>query len=78
MAGKDNHLAAGDADYVDVIHTDAGVFGHPKAMGDADFYPNGGLPLQPGCRADQLVKIEGYMAVKYGRLSKNLHWVDKV
>jgi len=34
---------------VDVIHTDGGLLGNPAAMGHADFYPNGGRPLQPGC-----------------------------
>lgn len=43
-----------DAKFVDVIHTDGGVFGFPTAIGHADFFPNGGVALQPGCRLSQL------------------------
>lgn len=42
-------LNEGDAMFVDVIHTDGGVLGFPSRVGHADFYPNGGKPLQPGC-----------------------------
>ncbi|KAK6188486.1 hypothetical protein SNE40_004651 [Patella caerulea] len=46
-------LDPSDATYVDVIHSDAGTlftlaFGLAKAIGDTDFYPNGGRN-QPGC-----------------------------
>ncbi|KAK6188489.1 hypothetical protein SNE40_004653 [Patella caerulea] len=46
-------LDPSDADYVDAIHTDGGTIlktalGTLKAMGHADFYPNGGKN-QPGC-----------------------------
>ena len=43
-----SHLSAGDAKFVDVIHSDGGFFGIPWALGHADFYPNGGVALQPG------------------------------
>lgn len=52
--GARGHLVKGDAKFVDVIHTDGGVFGFPNAIGDADFFPNGGTALQPGCRLSQL------------------------
>lgn len=39
-----------DAEFVDVIHTDAGIFGFPTPIGHADFWPNGGISPQPGCR----------------------------
>lgn len=42
-------LDASDAEFVDVIHTDAGIFGYPKPIGHADFWPNGGISPQPGC-----------------------------
>ena len=42
-------LDSGDAEFVDVVHTDAGIFGFPRAIGHADFWPNGGLAPQPGC-----------------------------
>lgn len=50
------HLAKGDAIFVDVLHTNPGVFGFPGAIGDVDFYPNAGSWVQPGCWVDQLFK----------------------
>lgn len=41
-------LSRGDAEWVDVIHTNPGVLGKRDAIGDVDFYPNGMMPLQPG------------------------------
>lgn len=49
-------LSETDADYVDVIHTDAGVFGIPDPIGHADFYPNEGRALQPGCQPGYLAR----------------------
>lgn len=50
------HLAPSDAEFVDVIHTDGGVFGFPVSLGHADFFPNGGFPLQPGCSFSELMQ----------------------
>lgn len=36
-----NGLQRGDAVFVDIIHTNAGILGIKEARGDADFYPNG-------------------------------------
>ncbi|KAK3923284.1 Lipoprotein lipase, partial [Frankliniella fusca] len=44
-----NHLTQTDATFVDVIHTDGGNYGVQYSTGHADFYPNGGRRLQPGC-----------------------------
>lgn len=41
-------IAKTDAQYVQIIHTNSGVFGIEKNAGHADFYPNGGRS-QPGC-----------------------------
>lgn len=41
-------LTADDADYVEVIHTNAGGSGFLSPCGHVDYYPNGGR-LQPGC-----------------------------
>ncbi|XP_050089766.1 pancreatic lipase-related protein 2-like [Anopheles aquasalis] len=41
-----------DAQYVEVIHTNTGRLGHADALGQADFYPNGGHE-QPGCVESQ-------------------------
>lgn len=38
-----------DADFVDVIHTNAGLFGKIEKCGHVDFYINGGQ-YQPQCR----------------------------
>lgn len=38
-----------DAVFVDVIHSDAGLYGSPIATGTVDFWPNGGYVPQPGC-----------------------------
>ncbi|XP_028040615.1 inactive pancreatic lipase-related protein 1 isoform X1 [Bombyx mandarina] len=43
------HVNAKDAEFVDVIHTDAGGYGAPVRTGTADFWPNGGKSTQPGC-----------------------------
>ncbi|OWR41693.1 putative lipase [Danaus plexippus plexippus] len=44
----DLRLKESDADFVDVIHTDSGVYGIKEAVGHADYYPNGGSQ-QPSC-----------------------------
>ncbi|XP_049533428.1 serine/threonine-protein phosphatase PP2A 65 kDa regulatory subunit isoform X2 [Anopheles darlingi] len=42
-------LSSKDANFVDVIHTDAWLYGAPFSTGTADFWPNNGKTLQPGC-----------------------------
>lgn len=46
---KELKLDRGDAEFVDVIHTDAGIFGYPRRIGHVDFWPNRGVSPQPGC-----------------------------
>ncbi|VVC88392.1 unnamed protein product [Leptidea sinapis] len=36
------HVSEKDAEFVDIIHTDAGAYGAPVRTGTADFWPNGG------------------------------------
>jgi pancreatic lipase-related protein 2 len=38
-----------DAEFVDVIHTCAGMLGHKENLGHVDFWPNNGKARQPGC-----------------------------
>ncbi|XP_055846824.1 vitellogenin-1-like [Episyrphus balteatus] len=42
-------LMRGDADFVDIIHTNPGVLGRRDPTGDVDFYPDGIIPLPTGC-----------------------------
>lgn len=42
-------ISKDDAEFVDVIHTDAWLYGAPSSTGTVDFWPNGGRTLQPGC-----------------------------
>ncbi|RZB40340.1 inactive pancreatic lipase-related protein 1, partial [Asbolus verrucosus] len=46
---KSLRLDSGDAEFVDVIHSDAGIFGFPRRVGHVDFWPNRGVSPQPGC-----------------------------
>lgn len=49
LVKKKKRLVKEDADFVDVIHTCAGMLGFKRALGHADFFPNGGKNIQPGC-----------------------------
>ncbi|CAK1540442.1 unnamed protein product [Leptosia nina] len=42
-------LDKSDATFVDIIHTAAGTYGYLRSYGHADFYPNKGTEVQPGC-----------------------------
>ncbi|XP_059616597.1 vitellogenin-1-like [Phlebotomus argentipes] len=42
-------LRRGDADFVDVIHSNSDGLGKKEPIGDVDFYPNGVKVLMPGC-----------------------------
>lgn len=56
-------LSTDSADFVDIIHTDGGVLGYPWPLGHADFFPNQGIPLQPGCAKQELSKNRWYSIV---------------
>ncbi|CAK1587112.1 unnamed protein product [Parnassius mnemosyne] len=56
FTNREGHLSKGDAAFVDVIHTNPGIFGFLQPIGDVDFYPNYGSWIQPGCWVDELVK----------------------
>lgn len=47
-------LSTEDALFVDTIHTDSKRLGLPLSEGHANFWPNGGLRPQPGCRVSNL------------------------
>ncbi|KAH9632336.1 hypothetical protein HF086_010261 [Spodoptera exigua] len=48
-------LDSSDADFVDIIHTCAGLLGFLTPIGTVDFYPNNGVAPQPGC--EDIVKF---------------------
>ncbi|XP_075152328.1 pancreatic triacylglycerol lipase-like [Haematobia irritans] len=50
-SSKQDKLDSSDAEYVDVLHTNALVQGKIERCGHADFYLNGGI-IQPGCNVD--------------------------
>ncbi|KAH0547393.1 hypothetical protein KQX54_019099 [Cotesia glomerata] len=73
--GAEGHLAPSDATFVDVIHTDGGIFGFPSPIGHADFYPNDGRPLQPGCTAANFIAMGMYRIFRhYIVCSHNRAW----
>ncbi|KAL6432562.1 hypothetical protein ACFW04_006852 [Cataglyphis niger] len=51
LAGPGSRISSDDAEYVEIIHTNGGLLGFLTAIGDSDFYPNGG-ERQAGCLVD--------------------------
>ncbi|KAK0075278.1 hypothetical protein PV325_007130 [Microctonus aethiopoides] len=49
LKSAEGRLDPTDAKFVDIIHTDEGVYGMRQMCGHADFLPNGGGAPQPGC-----------------------------
>ncbi|XP_011648264.1 pancreatic triacylglycerol lipase isoform X2 [Pogonomyrmex barbatus] len=49
LASEKTRLDPTDAVFVDVIHSCGGVLGFLQPLGKADFYPNAGTAVQPGC-----------------------------
>ncbi|XP_043801529.1 pancreatic lipase-related protein 2-like [Apis laboriosa] len=45
----DSHLISSDAKFVDIIHTDMGIYGLALKTGNVDFFPNYGHRPQSGC-----------------------------
>ncbi|KAF2886353.1 hypothetical protein ILUMI_19820, partial [Ignelater luminosus] len=50
-------LRKDDADLLDAIHTDGGIFGYRSPLGTVDFFPNGGVAVQPSCPPISLTSI---------------------
>ncbi|KAF5291388.1 hypothetical protein FQR65_LT01698 [Abscondita terminalis] len=58
-------LTKNDARFVDIIHTDGGKFGIGFSIGHADFYPNGGSYVQPGCEVSALINRSNFEQIGY-------------
>lgn len=69
---RSKRLNANDAEFVDIIHTDGGILGNLWQMGDADFFPNQGIPLQPGCAKQEFMKNRWYSIVGENTSKKEL------
>lgn len=63
-ADLDNKLDATDAEFVDVIHTNALVQGKVEQCGHVDFYLNGGV-YQPGCSSFSIFQCSHHRAPEY-------------
>ncbi|RZC42032.1 phospholipase A1 [Asbolus verrucosus] len=51
VSNTGNRLDSSDANFVQIIHTNGALLGFGSSIGDADYYPNGGMG-QPGCGLD--------------------------
>lgn len=49
LSSDKTRLDSTDAIFVDVIHSCGGILGFLQPLGKADFYPNAGTAVQPGC-----------------------------
>lgn len=54
LLGSEKRLHKDDALFTDIIHTGGGSLGCRTRLGHADFFPNSGLPIQPGCGNEKL------------------------
>uniref|UniRef100_A0AAR5QJ68 Lipase domain-containing protein n=1 Tax=Dendroctonus ponderosae TaxID=77166 RepID=A0AAR5QJ68_DENPD len=68
---KSLKLDASDAEFVDIIHTDAGISGYPNQIGHVDFWPNRGIAPQPGCNLKEVKKRNPDALLEYAFCS---HW----
>ncbi|XP_043258204.1 phospholipase A1 VesT1.02-like [Colletes gigas] len=79
IAGVGSRIASGDANYVQIIHTNGGLLGFKSAIGDSDFYPNGGT-AQVGCTVDVAGACSHLRSVYYfaeSLNSKSGFWASK-
>ncbi|XP_026732767.1 endothelial lipase-like, partial [Trichoplusia ni] len=65
LMNKNCRLDKSDAEFVDIIHSCAGLYGYKRSHGHADFYPNNGKAKQPGCDGLQQVIGSDHIYLKY-------------
>ncbi|XP_055857623.1 pancreatic triacylglycerol lipase-like [Episyrphus balteatus] len=53
---NDLKLDSSDAEFVDVVHTNAGIYGKIESCGHVDFYMNGGQ-MQPACNGSKNIPL---------------------
>ncbi|XP_022208621.2 probable phospholipase A1 magnifin [Drosophila obscura] len=58
-------VRSGDARFVDIIHTNPGILGTPKIVGDADFFVQGLFPFKSGCAGLDVISCSHGRAVEY-------------
>ena len=61
---------------MDVIHTCGHDLGFFHTLGHADFYPNGGIPIQPGCGFDITGKYRLFSFFLYRYKEKYIFHID--
>ncbi|XP_075411991.1 lipase member H [Tenrec ecaudatus] len=61
-----DRLDSGDAQFVDIIHSDIDALGYKEPLGNIDFYPNGGLD-QPGCPKSVFGGMQSYFKCDHQR-----------
>lgn len=52
-----DRLDVADAQFVNVLHTSAGILSYPEAIGHVDFFPNGDVVPQVGCPEESPIDI---------------------
>ncbi|KAJ8969601.1 hypothetical protein NQ317_011315 [Molorchus minor] len=72
---KQERLDQEDANVVDVIHTDAGVYGIEFPVGTLDIYVNGGKAPQPGCLHNVDSFQLGYL-IEHSYCSHEIKWIN--
>lgn len=67
---KNQRLSDDDATVVEVVHTDGGLLGFHSSIGTIDFYPNGGLFIQPNCTSStSSKKLENFGKARFEVIS---------
>ncbi|XP_045152369.1 lipase member H isoform X2 [Echinops telfairi] len=61
-----DRLDSGDAQFVDIIHSDTDALGYKEPLGNIDFYPNGGMD-QPGCPKSIFGGLKSYLKCDHQR-----------
>lgn len=54
-----NGLQRGDAQFVDIIHTNVGILGIKEPRGDVDFYPNGSVKF-----IEHFISINRFLSIR--------------